>query len=118
MLAQNFKTNADLGISEIEFVALTKVLGMLERGEITDNFQMSAISRKFECGAAYCIQGWCQHLTDHKAFPTHGDKPDRVWTLFMYGDSRRNKVTAPQAAIALRNFLTHGEAIWSEAMAS
>src|SRR4051812_3552769 len=34
MLAQNFKTAADLGISETELEALVRVLGMLERDEV------------------------------------------------------------------------------------
>lgn len=32
MLAQNFKTPADLDLSDKEFASLVKVLGMLERG--------------------------------------------------------------------------------------
>lgn len=34
MLAQNFKTPADLGITDVEFDALYKVLGILERSEV------------------------------------------------------------------------------------
>jgi hypothetical protein len=36
MLAQNFKTPAALGISDAEFEALVKALGMLEREEIKE----------------------------------------------------------------------------------
>lgn len=45
MLAQNFKTPADLDLPNPEFEALVKVLGMLERGEIkSDHFDMSMIA--------------------------------------------------------------------------
>jgi hypothetical protein len=35
MLAQNFKTAAELDLSDAEIKALVKVLGILERGELS-----------------------------------------------------------------------------------
>jgi hypothetical protein len=36
MLANNFMTPSALGLSDVEFESLVKVLGMLERGDIPD----------------------------------------------------------------------------------
>lgn len=44
MLAQNFKTAADLDLADAEFEALVKVLGMLERGEIKQPLLPCAIT--------------------------------------------------------------------------
>lgn len=118
MLAQNFKTPMDLGLSDPEFDALFKVLGMLERGEIEpEQFNMSRW-----CGTICCIIGHARNL-DARAFS--GPILDRdvaLRQLFGAGTVGRRKIglsdIAPtQAAIALRNYLTHGEARWDEALA-
>lgn len=123
MLAQNFKTAADLGITDKEFNALAKVLGMFERNEIkADRFSMRAL----HCGTTACIKGWCQIVSmDIHMFQNCWDRESSSWRpnpineLFGYqGTAAREKRTPSQAATALRNYLTHGEPRWAEAMSA
>ncbi len=130
MLAQNFKTAADLGISEAEVDALIKVLGMLERGDLVQSsyrhpqvpngFNMSITDNKTDCGTVGCIMGWCRFVAGNKvfdAFSSNYKMPDAVTELFMFGDNRRHMVSVDQAAIACRSYLTTGDANWAEALA-
>ncbi len=133
MLAQNFKTPAELGISDAEFDALRAVLGMLERGEliaatspfvakIPNGFHMGSVWDEGECGSVGCIMGWCRFVGGKHLFNiTENNYHPRelVKGLFMFDDPRRHRVNDPaKAACALRNYLTHGEARWDEALAS
>jgi hypothetical protein len=136
MLANNFLTPSALGVSEVEFESLVKVLGMLERDEIPeDEFTMRRVQHP--CRTPACLCGWANHVSDGRAFPgkpqrqtifgnrgayrPHWDGlPRPVLDLFGVGGRPNDPVyaaTRPQAAIALRNFLTHGEARWAEALA-
>lgn len=113
MLAQNFKTPTDLGISDVDFETLVKVLGMLERREIApEKFNMAQVNSN--CGTIHCIQGWCQKISGGAAFPLMRPMPEALSGLFMYCDHRRFCVTTGQAAIALRNYLTFGDSQWDE----
>ncbi len=130
MLAQNFKTAADLGISDKEFEALRKVLGMFERGEITpEHFDMG----NWKCGTTYCIGGWAEKIAGEscqsfdkisRTFSVRERHPELVGLdrLFFpkarYGDGGAYDATPEQGAFALRNYLTHGEPRWAEALAS
>lgn len=129
MLAQNFKTPADLGIADAEFEALMKVLGMLERGELKhaanpfayqghDGFHMSDFDYKDDdsvCGTVCCIAGWCDRIaaTSLSVKCMQDKLPYELDTLFM-GPAM---TTPAQAAIALRNYLTFGEPRWDDALA-
>ena len=136
MLAQNFKTPADLGLIDAEFEALLKVLGMLEREELihlpvkvkdwhSDNlpkkhrdnwFHMNCWIWKADCGTVRCMGGWAEAIMG-QAF--HNKTPERE-ALFFPGRIREKNAydaTPGQAAIALRNYLTFGQARWSEALA-
>lgn len=86
MLAQNFKSAADLGLTDVQYKALIGVLGMLERNEIqhveinkeeiniifTRNrkpegkfkefFNMDATYIQASCGTAMCIAGSADHF--------------------------------------------------------
>lgn len=131
MLAQNFKTPTDLGISDIEFDALLKVLGMLEREEIKpEQFTMDRVLHN--CGTPACMCGWANYVSEGKAFPLRNRKystmepswkriPKDLLILFAYGSSAgpdmARRATTSQAANALRSYLTHGEARWAEALA-
>ena len=137
MLANSFMAPTALGISDVEFDALVKVLGMLERGEIPDDqFTMRRVQHP--CQTPACLCGWANHVSAGRAFPldehsrrtlfmrttTHRPRwnefPRRVLDLFGYGGRATDPVyaaTPSQAAIALRSFLTHGEARWAEALA-
>jgi hypothetical protein len=134
MLAQNFKTPSDLGISDAEFEALLKVLRMMERGEIKPSpedaifdryqsaepptmFRMASTRGSADCGTACCILGWAWHLDDgmgRHLFWTTNRALDELFYTNTDGIYCRNP---EQGAIALRNYLTFGEARWAEALA-
>jgi hypothetical protein len=137
MLAQNFKTAADLGISDAELDALIKVLGMLERGEITENhFHMARFW--MECGTVGCLCGWANQISGGAAFPELNASTTEISLFFRMPDAARALFTmgmgsdSPErtglnvfvqrrarphhAATALRSYLTTGEANWAEAL--
>jgi len=129
VLAQNFKTAKELGLADVELEALVKVLGMLERGEIVrEEFHMGHF--RHECRTPACMCGWAHHISAGKAFPelTCSLGPMILYRrfsgalveLFRLTAARGSggEITPAQAAIALRNFLTHGEPRWAEAMAA
>jgi hypothetical protein len=136
MLANNFMTPSALGLSDVEFESLVKVLGMLERGEIADDqFTMRRVQHF--CRTPACLCGWANYISAGRAFPlyakagltifsdpTYGprwrDMPRPLLELFAYGGRPADPVyaaTPSQAALALRSFLTRGEARWAEALA-
>lgn len=141
MLAQNFKTAADLGLLVEEFDALAKVLGMLEReelekrpskgfhhtreGEGTKNFAPKFFNMRFfagagSCGTVACICGWAEHVGRLKFFQLMQKRMDlpKLNELFdPTGSYASDQIEPRHAAIALRNYLTHGEPRWDEAMA-
>jgi hypothetical protein len=134
VLAQNFKTAQDLGLLPQERDALIAVLGMLERGEIRDGedgFDMSVF--KHECGTPSCICGWAHFVSNGLAFPEVRQPLMQQWKSARELNSRLPKgalelfdigarlgvvafAKASEAAIALRSYLTTGEARWKEAM--
>jgi hypothetical protein len=136
MLANNFMAPSALGLSDVEFESLVKVLGMLERGEIADEqFTMRRVQHP--CRTPACLCGWANHISSGRAFPLQ-EKPGATifssptygpyWKgmsrslrdLFGYGGRPTDPVylaSPSQAAMALRSYLTHGEARWAEALA-
>jgi hypothetical protein len=122
MLAQNFKTAAELGIPEIEHDALRKVLGMLERGEIKRHkFDMTRFSQD-DCSTACCLAGWARIISPN-TFARFGAGGDNSGLGRLFYPARDNcsagyDSSPAQAAIALRNYLTHGEPRWAEALAA
>jgi hypothetical protein len=127
MLAQNFNTAVDLDITDAELDALIKVLGMLERGElvnadpdakIPNGFNMGEHGRE-GCGTVACIGGWCASIMGVPMFgyvESHIEKGRPLHEL--YWDRISSDITPQQAALALRSYLTTGEANWAEALAS
>lgn len=145
MLAQNFKTPVDLGITDAEFDALHRVLGMLEREEVQHApgyggickslpssptnrpapvyFNMGFITGEHDCGTAGCILGWAQHIANRCLFERI--RTPAIQRLFMMGSEgyvpglpvAQENIRPAHAAIALRNYLTHGEPRWAEALA-
>lgn len=136
MLAQNFKTAAELGITEIECDALSKVLGMLERGELSHalnkssdilcdvvptspaSFHMAITSECHDCGTVACIGGWAatfipgmspQDYVNNKHSPNLRELYWPHYDLF-------DVITPDVAAIAIRSYLSTGEANWAEAL--
>lgn len=137
MLMQNLKTPADLRLPQWEFDALVKVLGMLVRGELQHKrsiyaedgdskmvFNMLTTGTKTSCGTAACLGGWARILAGKRT--PHSSTLERQADLipglhdlyFPSGTNCYSEITTDQAAVALRNYLTTGEARWSEALAS
>jgi hypothetical protein len=136
MLAQNFKTPTDLGISDAEFEALVKVLGMLERGEIKEApedagfecvfdleeepkfFRMRTTNAVAECGATCCILGFAWFVSGTKElFRGCTSRLHSANELFFPSRDAAWSGKPEQGAIALRNYLTSGEPRWAEALA-
>jgi hypothetical protein len=128
MLMQNFKTAADLGITEPEQSALIKVLGMLERGDLVDVNAHTRCTNGFNmgtqghgCGTPACIGGWVAILLDLNQmdyvdqFLPSRRANDGLKELY-YRDIAMN-AKADQAATALRSYLTTGDARWDLAVA-
>lgn len=118
MLAQNFKTAANLKITDAEHRSLVLVMGMFERGEIpAEKFHMRSVEDW--CGSQACIMGWCLRVAGNDVFNGFVDDNGPLYRgLFLFGDSRRFRPAAPeQAAIAIRSFLTTGKAQWDLAIA-
>jgi hypothetical protein len=125
MLAQNFKTAADLGLSDVEFSSLVTVLGMLERGEISDShFDMTSFRKKVECGTIGCLCGWAHEVSGGKAFPELVVAAPLVTTgllarlspelrgVFWINANRVVKVRPADAAPVLRTYLMTGKNTW------
>ncbi len=116
MLAQNFKTAQDLGITAKEYQSLITVMKMFERREIArEEFHMEGV----DCGSRACILGWCQRVTDGDVFREYAIDSNRALFggLFLFGDRRRFKENDPDhAAIAIRSYLTTGDARWDLAV--
>lgn len=131
MLAQNFKTAADLRLSELERDALITVLGMLERGELTHvpvrdlpssadykvgtftgHFNMGEWEESYDCGTVCCIGGTAE-LIGGIGFNLSGNIP--LSNLF-YPAGNLDHITTDQAAKALRSFLSTGRARWRDAV--
>ncbi len=129
MLAQNFKTPAELDLLDIQYESLVKVLGMLERGElqhfnmetlktskpIGDLFNMNWWSAKFDCGTVCCIGGTAEAVGKFSFDAFNMSK--ELYGLFYPGRVDGDKITTEQAAYALRSYLTTGEPNWADALA-
>ena len=139
MLMQNFKTDAELGLSAEQHAGLVATLAALERGELVhvpdpghdwkvdkEQYQMHngfhmrvwTLDGLNGCGTVCCIGGWAEQFGDvaFDIFPNE-DGQEALAELFYPADENAFTATPAQAAHALRNYLTTGKANWSEAMA-
>lgn len=124
MLAQNFKTSAELALSDAELSALITVMGMLERGEIAErHFDMSDFVQETGCGTVGCICGWAYLVSEKTVFADivekrSDDRPELNDLFYMFNTERSLSAARPRhAAFALRSFLSTGVANWDEAFA-
>jgi hypothetical protein len=130
MLAQNFKSADDLGITEPQHQALRKTLVLLEtdklahvepvdrcadRGSFTGHFNMCEWNTASACGTVCCIGGTAELIGNVKFEPQ--GLPEGLDELFFPNAFRVEDVTPSQAATALRAYLTTGDAKWHEAVA-
>lgn len=136
MLAQNFKSASALGITEPQKEALMKTLVLLETGKLvhektdsawfpdtgedfTGHFNMRQWNAAVHgCGTVACIGGTAE-LVGKVSFQDDRSRMDAALTnLFMpEPESSWNDITPTQAAIALRSYLTTGDARWDLAVA-
>lgn len=137
MLAQNFKSAADLGITESQLSALQKTLVMLETGklrhfdilsipdrrfehsyEFSGDFNMGAFHAKHECGTACCIAGTAELISGAKFIgESRSNELDELFYMNSLDHRDMEAVTPSQAATALRSYLTTGDARWDLAVA-
>jgi hypothetical protein len=130
MLAQNFKSADDLGITGPQHDALRKTLVLLEtdklthvepldgpadRGCFTGHFNMREWNTASTCGTVCCIGGTAELIGNVKFEPQ--GLPEGLDELFFPNAFRVEDVTTSQAATALRCYLTTGDAKWHEAVA-
>jgi hypothetical protein len=100
-----------LGITESQRDALITVLGMMERGEITEEtFHMA-----MWCGTSCCIGGHASLVGGRNLFACA--RPRELEGLFYPRVSGGFRVTNPRrGALALRSYLSTGTANWQAAM--
>lgn len=132
MLAQNFKSAADLALTEKQRDALIKVLVLLETGKLrhvgVDGhatfdrskfdgfFNMSTwVAATKSCGTVACIGGTAELIAGEHLF-SYRDADDRLRELFTPCDINWYTITTQQASVALRSYLTSGHANWPQAI--
>ena len=125
MLANSFMKAEALGITEAEVAALVHVLGMMDREELRDTqadrdergFCMSSWPNLHDCGTPACIGGWASRLLGYDwSLKDDGTAPGAHDLFFPTGADWR-AISMAKATIALRNYLTTGEARWAEVLA-
>ena len=131
MLMQNFKSAADLEITERQLSALQKTLVLLETGKLIEtslseannykagtlfsgHFNMETWNSEHPCGTVACIGGTAE-LIGGVEFTEWPDNLDILSWPNIPGSY--SKITAAQAATALRSYLTTGDARWDLAVA-
>lgn len=137
MLMQNFKSAVELGISEEQKSALEKTLVLLETGKLkhgpvgdyndhtprfSGHFNMQNWTATSSCGTVACIGGTAELVGGLK----HGELDlkacdgdhDKLFELFYPVELkvRWSTIIPSQAAIALRSYLTTGNARWDLAL--
>ncbi len=137
MLAQNFMTAADLGLTDEQHSALIKTLALMDAGKLvhvrdvewdstkdedvfSGHFNMSFWTAPHSCGTAGCIGGTAEMISGVKFPDLLTEKlkvlfyPSRACEI---ADIDYEDITVPQAAMALRSYLTTGDARWDLALA-
>ncbi len=122
MLAQTFKTAAELGIPDQERNALVTVLYMIEDGQIKPEliFMGAYHASNALCGTTHCLAGWA-YTVDNTAFPELGPNgtrflrkrvPDQLAKLFGIEKPTTtmsmSNASPARAARALRAYLETG----------
>jgi hypothetical protein len=132
MLMQNFKSSADLGITEPQKDALIKTLKLLETGKLrhipeqeirpsmdahgyADLFNMCFTFATSDCGTAACIKGTAEIISGVK-FDVFHLTPDLSDLFYAWAPCRSYDPSTSQAATALRSYLTTGEPRWDLAV--
>lgn len=129
MLAQNFKSAAELKIPETDHAALVKVLVLMETEQMRyvpwrellpghghqdkydGLFNMGASFAGHECGTSNCIRGAAIAIGGAKFRGATTDSGLNELFYRWIGDPN-----VEQGARALRNYLTYGQPKWKEVM--
>jgi hypothetical protein len=122
MLAQNFLSPRDLGITDHEFETAVKLLGMLERGElkwVSANTKKKKVPNGFnmvhwDCPTSACFGGWMERLGCASSLDRR--KFDELYYPNASGRPSAYDAKTGQAAFALRSFLRTGKPQWKKAM--
>lgn len=135
MLAQSFKSAADLGITEPQKEALMKTLVLLETGKLrhtpassdsdvtsrhfSGHFNMSNWGAKHTCGTIACIGGTAELVGQVSFGYIYQIQNGPLKALFLppMNSMTWADITPAQAATALRSYLTTGDARWDLAVA-
>lgn len=133
MLARSFLSATAIGITEQEYEALIKVLGLFERGEVhhTESIEghiengFNIAQEVFKCGTPSCIGGWAAAFMGKEGRTEITEYVDRYLNLddvrhplyYLYWQNTYSSTTVEQAAEALRNFLATGTPNWEEVLA-
>lgn len=136
MLAQNFKSAADLSLTEPQVSALQKTLVLLETGklrhvpaaDIQDDlsphdaifgggFNMDRWLGSHPCGTVGCIGGTAELIGKVKFNVWASDNLYKLFHPDWKVTGSWTGITPAQAATALRSYLTTGDARWDLAVA-
>ncbi len=140
MLAQNFKSAAELRLTDPELSALQKTLVLLETGKLihavpdeapcqtrsfTGHFNMAWWDLEVGCGTICCIGGTAELIggLQQDSLDRRSSLNPELNNLFYPGIERPlggvslMSITPEQAATALRSYLTTGDARWDLAVA-
>lgn len=125
MLASNFKTAEELGLTDAAHDAFIKVLHAMERGElkwtprdkpIPNGFNMQLVWDERSCGTVGCIAGWARHFgLESGSFTCWGRTSHNLKALnelFTPNGYYSGLHTVEQAAHALRTYLVTGKPEW------
>lgn len=125
-LKDQFKSASELGLNDLQYEGLIKVLDYFENTKVVHNksieeiegmtFNMGIWRMQHSCGSVCCIGGSADALM---TYPTHMtlypqyELPRECKRLFF--DSLGNDTTPKQAAVALRGYLETGRTDWYKA---
>jgi hypothetical protein len=138
MLAQSFKTAAELDLTDVRYDALCKVLAFFEQEKVEyrhydgmwgvptegEWFSMSTWIITHGCGTVACIGGWAAQLVDDRwVFGNHQEKDywenhPRLRQLFCGSNTKKfaSQITVEEAARCLRTYLETGVVDWNKAI--
>lgn len=136
MLAQNFKSAADLCITEPQKEALVKTLVLLETGKLeyskafnfdyddepankfSGRFNMRYWTEHSDCGTIACIGGTAELISGVKFPYAHNAGLRKIFQPGAVFMEKWADITPAEAATALRSYLSTGDARWDLAVAS
>jgi hypothetical protein len=137
-----FKTPQELGLTQLQFDSLVKVLELIENGRLKHGlfeesprghtFNMTNWVVQHECGTIACLAGSAELIAGYPKASNkrvfQGPVPDgtEIGKLFYCGATSRKDwsrcvekarfVSETQAAVVLRGYLETGKADWSSVM--